>query len=383
MSRRFASRGLREHRTLSQKGFEVANGLPFVAADCAVHDLLAAHTVAEAQALQVALGKIRRASGHFPGKVLAIDPHRIRSYTKRQMRRHRFSTDQRAEKMSQTFFCLDAQSHQPVCFTLASAARSVGEATPEMLSLAQSILNPSTEDPLLVLADTEHYNTELIDHVALDSPFDLLVPMRSSGQAARQSWERLPESAFERRWAGFATAKVPYRMSKSRSPSPYYQMVQRSRERREDYQYEAFLSTADRPEVDDLSLHYPQRWHIEEFFKFNQALGWQRAGTLNLNIRYAQMTFALIAQAAIAGLRQRLGEPFKRWDAEHLARHLFGGLEGDVRVKDDQIVVTYYNAPQAEALAAHYQDLPSKLSAEGVDPRISWLYDFKLDFRFR
>jgi len=32
--------GIREKRTLSQKGFEVANGLPFVATDTAIHYLL-------------------------------------------------------------------------------------------------------------------------------------------------------------------------------------------------------------------------------------------------------------------------------------------------------------------------------------------------------
>jgi hypothetical protein len=36
--------------------------------------------------LQVALGKIRRASGHFEGKLLAIDPHRVRSYSKVSVR---------------------------------------------------------------------------------------------------------------------------------------------------------------------------------------------------------------------------------------------------------------------------------------------------------
>ncbi len=46
--------------------------------------------------------------------------------------------------------------------------------------------------------------------------------------------------------------------------------------------------------MQDLSLNYPQRWHIEEFFKNDQALGWHRAGTMNLNIRYGQMTMALV-----------------------------------------------------------------------------------------
>jgi hypothetical protein len=33
----------RQRRTLSQKGFELANGLPFVPTDLAIHELLAAH----------------------------------------------------------------------------------------------------------------------------------------------------------------------------------------------------------------------------------------------------------------------------------------------------------------------------------------------------
>jgi hypothetical protein len=47
---------LRCGRTLSQKGFELANGLPFVGSDQAIHDLLNSRTVAGAQRLQAAVG---------------------------------------------------------------------------------------------------------------------------------------------------------------------------------------------------------------------------------------------------------------------------------------------------------------------------------------
>ena len=122
---------------------------------------------------------------------------------------------------------------------------------------------------------------------------------------------------------------------------------------------------------------------MEEFFKFNQALGWHRTGTLNLNVRYGHLTLVLVAQGIIHQLRQRIGEPMAQWDATHLARNLFGGLEGDLRVEHDTIVVTYYNAPNASLLRQHYENLPEKLQKEGVDPRIPWLYNFKLDFRFK
>ena len=176
--------------------------------------------------------------------------------------------------------------------------------------------------------------------------------------------------------------KQPYRMAQ-REAGDLVQFVQRTGERPDDYRFGAFLSTTDREEGDTLTLDYPKRWHVEEFFNAHQALGWKRAGTMNLNIRYGQMTMALLAQAALHQLRRRLGEPFSAWDASHLGKSLLGGLEGDVRVKEDTIVITYYNAPNVERLREHYEGLPGRLQSEHIDPQVPWLYGFKLDFRFR
>ena len=54
-----------------------------------------------------------------------------------------------------------------------------------------------------------------------------------------------------------------------------------------------------------------------------------------------------------------------------------------MRVTGDTIVVTYYNALNAELLRSQYEGLPEKLADEGTAPEIPWLYGVKLDFRFR
>lgn len=372
--------GVRESRALSQKGFELANGLPFVASDKALHELLNAHTVAEAQALQVALGQIRRASGHYIGKVLAIDPHRIKSYSKRQMRRHRTKDDSSPIKAAQIFFCLDADSGQPVCFTTGTSSKTATLATPALLDLAATILNPQGSKSLVV-ADSEHLSRRLINHFQ-DSPhFDLLVQMPNIS-GLKEKVKNISQDEFVPQWAGFATLKRPYNLKRDHTRT-LYQIIQRCGEKSDDYQFKVFLSTADREEVEDLTLHYPKRWHIEEFFNANQALGWNRAGTMNLNIRYGQMTLSLIAQAAIHQLRQRLCLPVAQWDAKHLAQSFFRGLDGDLRIEDNTIVVTFYNVPKDQLLRQHYENLPHKLIKENIDPRIPWLYNFKLDFRFK
>jgi hypothetical protein len=373
----------RYRRTLSQKGFELANGLPFVPTDQAMHDLLDGHTVAEARQLQIALGKLRRAGKHFGGQLLALDPHRMSSHTQRQMRRHRFSASQKPAKMGQTFFLLDCETAQPVCFTLASGAPSVVQATPELLRLAAEILSPplaSTAKPLL-LADKEHYSQELFRAVRQQERFDLLGALPAYPQCV-QRWKKIPSARFAPRWPGYATATEPYRFQED-SQALYHELVQRSGGHKADYQYQGFLSTTLRPEVQALTQEYPQRWEIETFFRFYQAMGWNRTGTLNLNIRYGQLTMSLLAQAAVYQLRQRLGPPLADWDATHLARHLFEGLEGDVRVHQDTILVTLYNPPYLELLRTHYENLPDKLRQQNVDPHIPWLYNFKLDFRFK
>lgn len=373
-------RGVRDARTLNQKGFEVLNGLPFIANDQAVHQLLCHHTIAQAEQLQLELGLLRRARGHFKGQVLAIDPHRIRSHSKRQMCLYRDDQNIKPYKTLPTFFCLDADMHQPVCFTLGTSAFSVTQATPRLLRLASAILNPTPQNAL-VMADSEHYTHALFDHIRQETPFDLLVPMPKTA-AALAKIERLPDSIFTPRWAGYATTRQPYTIAQSQT-GPQCQYIQRTGERKEDYSYNAFLCSRPREEADDLTQHYPKRWHIEEFFNAYQDLGWHRAGTLNLHIRYAHMSMALLAQAALHQFRQRLGEPYASWAAQHMASSILRGLDGDIRIHKDTLIVTFYNAPHQDRLRLHYENLPAQLEAEKINPRIPWLFNFKLDFQFR
>jgi hypothetical protein len=70
-------------------------------------------------------------------------------------------------------------------------------------------------------------------------------------------------------------------------------------------------------------------------------------------------------------------------EESYLAKDLFFRLEGGVRVTDDSIIVTYYNAPNAELIQSHYHNLPQKFAADHIDSRVPWLYNYKLYLRFR
>ncbi len=373
---------LRYSRSLRHKGFELATGLPFLPTDGAIHDLLDAHTMEQAQQLQIRLGQLRRASGAFPAQVLALDPHRQISYSKRDMVERRPAANQPASKQAQSFFLLDAKTCQPLCLTHASSAQTIPTATAQLLQMAQAILGSTGQSAPLIVADVEHFTTELLDLVRRDTPFDLLVPLRST-QNLHQHYRKIAPERFVRRWAGFATTTETFKPVGSTLSQPCYRYVQRTGEDPDNYHFKGFACTAQRAEVPALTSDFPDRWHIEEFFRFDQDLGWKRAGTLNLHIRLGQMSLALVAQALIHQLRQRLGQPCQQWDSPHFARDFFAGLEGDLRVEGDTILVTYYNAPNAASWKRHFENLPKQLEKEKVNPQIPWLYNFKLDFRFK
>jgi hypothetical protein len=257
---------------------------------------------------------------------------------------------------------------------------TVSQLVPRLLQLAGRILNPAVESKPLIVADNEHLSQEILEFVSTQTPFDLLIPM-SRTKFRDAEFAAIPQANFQTHWAGYATTHRPYKLKRS-PDADYCQLIQRSGEGN-DIVYNAFLSTRYRNEVEDLCIHFPQRWHIEEFFNAYQDLGWKRAGTMNLNVRIGQMSMALLAQAACDQLRKRLGDPFTSWDSKHFASAIFRGIDGDIRVADNTIIVTLYNPPAPDLLRSHYENLPKILEHENVDPRIPWLFDYKLDFRFK
>jgi hypothetical protein len=72
-------------------------------------------------------------------------------------------------------------------------------------------------------------------------------------RSLRQQLKAVPEDAFTRRWAGFATMKQKYQMKRGEGGA-FHQFVQRTGERTADWRYKAFLSTADGDEVEALTL---------------------------------------------------------------------------------------------------------------------------------
>jgi hypothetical protein len=363
---------IRKNNYISHQGFELLNGLGFLVTDEEVHKLLDKHTVQDSIELQEALALVRSNNGHYQGNNIAIDPHRIPSTSQRIMPKKKKQPDEPSRKMLQTFFALDTQTGQPIGCGIGSPGVNTSKATITLMKLVEKINKNA-----LVLADKEHFTGNLIQSIDQSSNFQFLVPAISNQRIKKI--ERSLE--YQRKWAGYAIAETKFNFDGSKEK--YRLICQREGETRKDFTFKSFLALSDKPAEELLSVAYPERWSIEEFFNFDGAMGFDRASTFNLNIRYGKMSLALLAQAATYEFRKKLPQPYKNWNSTHLADALFSKIDGDIRVKNDTIIVTCYNAPNELNLQQNYQGLPEKLVNEGINPKVPWLFDFKLDFRFK
>ncbi len=366
------SNRVRRSNYINHQGFELLNGLGFMVTDTQVHDLLDKHTVSEAQSLQESLAVIRLNNGHYKGNLIAIDPHRIVSTSKRIMPKKKKQPEEPSRKMLQTFFALDTQTGQPIGCGIGSPGANTTKATLDLLNMVDLVSKNA-----LILADKEHFTEYLFRSIDQNSDFEFLVPVISTERI--QKIER--SHSYQRKWAGYAIAETMFNFTGCKEQ--FRLITQREGEMTRDYVYKSFLTLSSRSSTELLSEMYQERWSIEDFFNFDGAMGFDRASTFNLNIRYGKMSLALLAQAATYELRQRLPKPYNRWNSTHLSEAVFKKMDGDIRVKDDTIIVTCYNAPKELNLQNSYQGLPGKLVSEGINPKMPWLYDYKLDFRFK
>ncbi len=186
--------GIRPCHTLGHQGFELLNGLSYIISDEEIHKLLDQHTIPDAIQMQMNLGRLRLANGHYEGKLLAIDPHRIVTYSKRVMPKKKKLPEEPSKKMLQTFFCIDAKTGQPYGHLLGSSGFTATKAAIDLLNLANQINPQST----VILADSEHFTDELLSFINYHPKFDILIPVPYTDKVQKM----VKSLTYKRMWAG-------------------------------------------------------------------------------------------------------------------------------------------------------------------------------------
>lgn len=367
---------IRNKDSLCHQGFSLVNGLSFLATDESVHRILDGKSVSDYVDFQSMLMKIRMLDGHYGDgdRILAIDPHRIGSTTKRTMVQKKKRPELPSAKMMQTFFCNDTGTGQPLAFTLSASGKTCSQATLQLLDMVGEVLG---QQKALVLADKEHFTREIAEYFDGSRSMDILMPAPD----LKGIRELITGLDYRELWPGYSVAETAFSFHNSDQRLRLIAQKESAADKQD--VYKPFLTTSDRDPGELLSKVFSKRWSIEEFFNSEGNMGWDRASTFNLNIRYGRQSLALLAQAAAFRLRKNLPEPQSRWNAAMLSEKVFTNMEGDIRVRDDKIIITYYKDHEVLGLRDKYHNISQQLENENISPKIPWLYDYKLEFRFK
>jgi len=289
------------------------------------------------------------------------------------MRRQRHDNHSKPAKMAQTFFAIDADTHQPVCFITGTSSRTVTQAR-RVVEAGADILQPQPHQTL-VLADAEHFTAQLLDDVHEQTCFDLSCPCPPTlSGAATASHSR---GAVHPSLGGYATASCL--SAQAGGHGPFFQFVQRLGERPRNGPLKPFWP----PPTERKSPRSPRlpttlaRRRVLQCHQPSAGTAAPRTSIFATSHDPGPGRSSLISQLrSVWRNGRRLGcEPPG-------SGHLPGNRRRPARQRRN-ILVTCYNAPHADRLRDLYEDLPAKLEDEHLDPRIPWLYNFKLDFRFR
>lgn len=363
---------VRKKNSLAHQGFQLFSGSGRLASDEQVHKVLDSHSMEDATNMLVNLGLQRRLCGHYQGGLISVDPHRMISSTKRSTTKKKKKADAAAHKMLQSFFSVCAQTGQPIMACISSAGMPTSLITQQLIRDTDRIINSKS----LLLADKEHFTKDLFHCVHKNPNLDLLTPAINTQKVKRitGTLQYKPVSA------GFAIGETDFYFDGDKIK--YRIIAERLGERDCNYEYKAFLTTSNADAATLLGQEYDKRWSVEEFFRFENEIGLNRASTQNLNIRYGKLAMAMIAQSTTHELRKNLKPDYRTWDAKHLASHVLAWKDGDIRVKNDTIIITFYDKSNY-LNKEEYINFPQKLMQLGINPCIPWLYNLKVDFKFK
>jgi len=364
-------KGIRSVDSVSRADFGLLAGLPFLPSPSTQYRYLQSVSCKSALDFQVDMGrKLVELGQIIPGFPVNIDGHNISTYSRKEMKQSYITKEARYGKAIRTFYTQDQNSKKPLMAMATYSGTTVAQITSKLADMTRDILSQE----FVLVADKEWYCGRLIQELHEQYGINILVPVKKSDNRTAE-FDSIPLEKYHKSELGNIAA-VYTTMKDFNGPLKMFLKKQ------PDGKYFALITPEQEMDTDVAMPTYTKRWRIENFFRENNFLGINHLPSLNLNAIQTMLSLKLLAFNVLDNFRHDLGPEYSHKTPDLIYREFVDGVQGRVQLTGDTIIVNVYGFEREHAVAPILTNLEAKLKKANVDPRIPWLGDRRLEFKF-
>jgi hypothetical protein len=363
--------GIRAVDSVSRTDFGLLAGLPFLPSVSTQYRFLQDVPVQDGLDFQTKLGKQLISLGQVtPGFPVNVDGHNIKTFSRKAMKLSFLTKEDRYGKAIRTFYTQDQESKKPLIALAAYSGTTVSQVTRQLSAQTRDILGRD----FFMVADKEWYCGQLIQELHQQYGVAVLTPMKSSTKRKEQ-FDAVPLDKYDRTiWGNIATLYT----TRTNFDGPIRLLLKRRRNGK----YFALITPATEVTAETAMPVYTKRWRIENFFAENAFMGMHRLPSMNLNTIQTMLSLRLFAYHVMDNFRYDLGHDYRNKTPELIHREFVDGIQGRVQLRSDVIEVNVYGFQHQAAVESILTNVDAKLKHADVDPRIPWLGNRRLRFKF-
>jgi hypothetical protein len=363
--------GIRAVDSVSRVDFGLLAGLPFLPSISTQYRFLQDVPVRDGLDFQVKLGKQMIRLGQVtPGSPVNIDGHNVKTFSRKQMKLSFLTKEDRYGKAIRTFYTQDQESKKPLMALAAYSGTTVSQVTRQLADRTHDVLGRD----FFMVADKEWYCGQLIQELHKQCGVAVLTPVKSSAKR-REQFEAVPLDKYDQSvWGNIATLYT----TMTNFDGPLRLLLKRQR----DGKYFALITPATQMTAETAMPVYTKRWRIENFFAENAFLGMDHLPSMNLNAIQTILSLRLFAYNVMDNFRHDLGDRYRNNTPELIHREFIDGVQGRIQLRTDVIEVSVYGFQHQAAVESILTNVDEKLKHANVDPRIPWLGNRRLRFKF-
>lgn len=359
---------------LRDEGIAMASGLPIKPDQSHLHRFLKEPLFSDVDQFIRSIGKRQYEIGQIDGSVVSLDSHLMTYHGKIEIQKDKDGKTMFPRKAIKAHAVHDQKYRNPIYLTVRYPGTKATEIGRDLMEATKEII-PDKET--VVAMDKWFSVGELLEHIREGGQKFITLIRRHEKRIGEM--ERIPLSRFRRLTTKMGVTSIKTQLRNYREDVRLVVVEDSTGGVRCLYGY---LTNDEKSEEEKIVEMYSGRWGIEFWFDEGKFLGIDKLPGIELNEINLCLATKLVAYNVMSAFRANVG-------GENLGHNLstiyekFFNVQALVKLRGDRILVTIYGHPQEDEIGPLYHDLQQKLRHKGIQPRVSWLNNHFLEFKFK